>query len=115
MNQVVGTTLFYLSGSPYYTHEMLSRGLAATFSVDVTQFALVGATSVTFQVQSRANDETSFTNVGAAASALGSGVVSWDVTGVNEVVRVEVAFAGGSPSASDAIHFLLQPIAWRPY
>ncbi len=112
---VIGTTIFYLDGNPYYSLEFGRGGLAATFAVDVTHIVLTGATSLLITVEHRNAEDTTW---GTAGTFAGIGSVTpdtLDVSGLKEIVRFKYEFTGGSPVASDAAHFLMQVPSWRPY
>ena len=109
---IVGTSLFKLDGNTYYTPEFSRGGLAATFVVDTTQIQTSNA--VTFQVEHRNAEDTTFTAVGSAQAVTGTGTDQWDVTGLKEIVRIAVSFDAGEASTS-GIHFLILPPSWRPY
>ncbi|MDF1699897.1 MAG: hypothetical protein P1V36_01875 [Planctomycetota bacterium] len=112
---VIGTTVFYLDGNAYYSPEFGRGGLAATFSVDLTQLVLGGATSFLIGIESRNADDTTWTASGAFGSFSSVGADQVDLTGLKEIVRFKYSFAGGTPAASDAAHFLMMAPSWRPY
>ena len=111
---IIGTTLFKLDGSDYFTPEFSRGGLAAVFPVDVTH--LSNTNGVTFQVQHRNSEEQTFGNVSGASSTTGGtpDVLDIDAGGLKEIIRIQVTFdPGDSPQA--AVHFLIQAPTWRPY
>ena len=110
---IVGTTLFKMGSSvAYYSPEFPRGGLAATFAVDMIN--MEGSPTVTFQVEHRNAEDTTFTTVGSANDVTSVGSSSWDVTGLKEIVRIAVVFGAGDQS-TDGAHFLLQLPSWRPY
>jgi hypothetical protein len=62
---IVGTTIFYLDGTRYFSPEFPRGGLAGRFSVDVTQIVLGGASQVDIAVEHRNSEDTTFSNAGS--------------------------------------------------
>ena len=113
MNMIIGTTVFKLDGTAYYSPEFPRGGLAATFVCDVTH--LQGTPTVTITIEHRNHDGTSWATAGTFASITAIGVkTADDVTDIQEVVRFKYEFDAGD-QADDAIHFLMQAPSWRPY
>jgi hypothetical protein len=112
---IVGTTVFYLDGNSYYSPEFPRGGLAALFTVDVTHIVLGGAGQVDVLVEHRNTEDTTWSTAGTFSAISSIGAKTLDVTGLKEVVRLSFAFSGGTPAATDAIHFLIQAPSWRPY
>ncbi len=109
---LVGTTMYKMDGTPYYSPEFPRGGLAATFAVDVTQIA--GTPSVVITVAHRNAEDTSFTDAGAFSAITAAGDYQKDLTGLKEIVRFRYDF-DASDNASDGMHFLMQAPSWRPY
>jgi len=109
---IVGTTVFKLDGSNYYSPEFPRGGLAATFAMDVTH--LEGSPTVTVTVEHRNHDETSWTDFGTFASITTTGAKSVDITGAKEVLRFRYTFDAADAS-TDGMHFLMMAPSWRPY
>ena len=109
---IVGTTLFKMDGTEYYSPEFPRGGLAATFAVDVTH--LVGSPTITFTVEHRNEDEQSFATLGSFSAITSVGAASVDITGAKEILRFKVEF-DGADDATDGVHFLMQAPSWRPY
>ena len=109
---IVGTTLFKMDGSDYYSPEFPRGGLAATFAVDVTH--LVGSPTISITVEHRNEDEQSFTTLGSFSNITSIGPASVDITGAKEILRFKVAF-DGADDATDGVHFLMMAPSWRPY
>ena len=109
---IVGTTLYKMDGSPFYTPEFGRGGLAATFVIDATH--LVGGPTVTFTIQHRNADDQSFASTGEFGTATSVGVVQIDASSLKEIIRIAVTFDAGD-AATDGIHFLIQAPTWRPY
>lgn len=113
---IYGTTIFNGDGSTYYTPEFPRGGLSASFVARILNYQVVGATSVQFQLETRNAEDTTWTNVGSAGSANSVGTTEWEVSGgIKEICRVAMEFQGGTPAASDMIHFFMQAPSWRPY
>lgn len=111
----VGSNIFYLDGNPYYSPEFPRGGLAATFSVDVTHFAVTGATDFLITVEHRNSEDQTFSSVGSFSAITGVGTASADFGTLKEIVRFKYEMVGGTPVASDAAHFLMMAPSWRPY
>ena len=109
---IVGTTMFKMDGNSYFSPEFGRGGLAATFSVDVTQ--LVGGPTVTITVEHRNSEDSNFTPLGVFDDITAVGVESKDLTGLLEIVRFKYDFAAGDQS-DDGMHFLMMAPSWRPY
>ena len=109
---IVGTTLYKMDGSPFFTPEFGRGGLAATFVIDATH--LIGGPTVTFTIQHRISDEQSFATTGDSVAASSVAVAQVDATGLKEIIRIAVTFDAGD-AATDGIHFLVQSPTWRPY
>lgn len=112
---VVGTTIFFLDGNPYYSPEFGRGGLAATFSVDVTQVALGAGVALGIEVEHRNSEDTAWSSVGSFSGITSTGASSLDVTGLKEIVRFKYTFQGGAPVSTESAHFLMQAPSWRPY
>jgi hypothetical protein len=112
---IVGTTIFHLDGNTYYSPEFPRGGLAARFSVDVTQIVLGGATQVDVGIEHRNSEDTTWSSAGSFAGISAANAYSKDVTGLKEIIRLSFGFSGGTPVASDAVHLLVQAPSWRPY
>lgn len=110
---IVGTTLLRLDGNPYYTPEFGRGGLAATFVVDVTQFALSVSETLGIEVETRNSEDTSWTSLGSFTAISAAGTAAKEVTAVKEIVRLKFTFSG--TNATDGVHFLVQAPTWRPY
>lgn len=110
---IVGTTLFKMDGTSFFSPEFARGGLAATFVIDVTH--LVGSPTVTFTIQHRNSEDTTFSATGDSGSATTASVVQIDAAGgLKEIIRIVVSFDAGD-AATDGAHFLIQPPTWRPY
>ena len=109
---VVGTTLFKIDSTAYYSPEFPRGGLAATFTIDVTH--MVGSPTVTVSVESRNSEDTSWTAAGSFSSITSSGVSSVDLSDIKEIVRFKYEFDAGD-QVTDGLHFLMMPPSWRPY
>ena len=112
---IVGTTIFHLDGNTYYTPEFPRGGLGAVFSLDVTNLVLAGASQLGVTIEHRNSDDTTWSSAGSFSAITATGAVSKDVTGLKEVIRLTFVFTGGTPTASDAAHFIVQAPSWRPY
>ena len=112
---VIGTTIFYLDGNEYYSPEFSRGGLAATFSVDVTQVSLGAAVGLAITVEHRNHEDTTWTSLGSFSSITATGAAQLDLTGIKETVRFKYSFTGGTPTAIDAVHILMMAPSWRPY
>ncbi len=112
---IVGTSLFLLDGNDYFSPEFPRGGLAATFAVDVTHYAVAGATQFDITVEHRNAEDTTWSTAGAFTGITGTGAASKDITGLKEIVRFKYGFSGGSPASDDAVHFLMMAPSWRPY
>ena len=109
---IVGSTVFKLDGTSYYSPEFRRGGLAASFVVDATH--MEGNPTVTFTIEHRNADETTFATTGSSFQLAAAGVGTVDVTGLKEIIRIAVSF-DGADDATDAIHFVIQAPTWRPY
>ena len=109
---IVGTTLFKMDGTSFNSPEFGRGGLAATFVIDVTH--LIGSPTVTFTIQHRNAEDTSFSPTGDSVDATSVSVVQVDATGLKEIVRIVVSFDAGDAATAGA-HFLMQAPTWRPY
>lgn len=112
---IVGTTILYLDGNTYYSPEFPRGGLAARFSVDVTQYAVSGASQFDIAIEHRNSEDTTWSTAGTFSAISSTGAASVDVTGLKEIIRLTFAFSGGTPVAADAVHLLVQAPSWRPY
>jgi hypothetical protein len=112
---IAGTTIFHLDGNAYHNPEFPRGGLAATFTVEVMNILLGGAGQVDVVVEHRNTEDTTWSTAGTFSAISSIGAKTLDVTGLKEVVRLSFAFSGGTPAATDAIHFLIQAPSWRPY
>ena len=112
---VIGSTVYYLDGNPYFSPEFPRGGLAARFAVDVTHIVLGGAVQFDITIEHRNSEDTTWGSPGTFSGITGVGPVSLDVTGLKEIIRIKFSFSGGAPAASDAVHFLVQAPSWRPY
>lgn len=112
---IVGTTIFYLDGNTYYSPEFPRGGLAAMFSLDVTNLVLGGASQLGVTVEHRNSEDTTWSSAGAFSAITATGAASLDVTGLKEIIRLSFVFTGGTPAATDAAHFIVQRPSWRPY
>ncbi len=108
---ILGTTLFRLDGSTYYSPEFPRGGEAALFSIEITHVG--GTPAVTVALEHRNEDETSWTSAGTFSSISATGVYSKDLSGLKEILRFAITIT--SAPATDAVHFLLPSPAWRPY
>ena len=108
---IVGTTVLRLDGNPYYSPEFPRGGLAATFTLDVSQVNLIGNFAVS--IEHRNSEDTSWTSAGTFAVISSTGAYSKDVTGLKEIVRLVFNFTGST--ATESVHFLVQAPSWRPY
>ncbi len=104
--------MFKMDGTPYFSPEFPRGGLAATFSIDVTQ--IVGSPNVTITIQHRNAEDTTFGDLGSFSVISSAQPDAKDLTGIKEIVRFKYAFDGADAS-TDGIHFLMQAPAWRPY
>ena len=109
---VVGTTLFKIDSTPYYSPEFPRGGLAATFAIDVTH--MVGSPTVTVSIESRNTEDTSWTANGSFSSITASGHSTVDLSDLKEIVRIKYEFDAGD-QVTDGFHFLMQAPSWRPY
>jgi hypothetical protein len=109
---VVGTTLFKMDGNAFFSPEFPRGGLAATFSLDITN--LVGSPSVTITIQHRNSDDTSFSDAGDFGALSTLGAHTKDQGSLKEILRFKYEFDAGD-AATDGIHFLMQAPSWRPY
>ena len=112
---IVGTTVFYLDGTEYDSPSFPRGGLAATFAIDVTHETLSASVNWVVTVQHKNHEDTTFSNLGVFDSITAVGAYSKDLTGIKEEVRFMYSFTGGTPAATDAVHFLMQAPSWRPY
>ncbi len=110
---IVGTTVFKLDGSPYFSPEFGRGGLAATFSADVTQVT-AGLVGFTITVETRNSEDTSWTTLGTFSAITATGAPTVDLTGCKEIVRFAYSF-DATDAAVAAVHFLMQSPSWRPY
>lgn len=108
---IVGTTLFKLDGNPYYSSEFARQGLAATFSIEVTNASGTPTLSVT--IEHRNAEDTTWASAQVFGSITSTGLATQDASGLKEVLRLKFVFTGGS--SASAVHFLLPAPAWRPY
>jgi hypothetical protein len=109
---IVGTSMFKMDGTSYYSPEFGRGGLAATFVVDVTQ--LVGAPTITIEVETRNSEDTTWTSAGSFSPITAAGVASKDMGALKEIVRFKYSFDAGDQS-DDGAHFLMMAPSWRPY
>jgi hypothetical protein len=110
---VIGTTLYKLDGNSYYSPEFGRGGLAARFSMDVTQVTS-GLVGFTVAVEHRNSEDTTWSTLGSFSAVTGTSTPSVDLTGLKEVVRFVYSF-DGADLATAAVHFLMQAPSWRPY
>lgn len=110
---VIGTTLLAGDGSAYYSPEFPRGGLAATMTVEMLNYSVAGASGVTFDVETRNSEDTTWTAL-SGQTINATGVQAWNVQNVKEIVRFKISFAG-TPTTSDMVHFLMQAPSWRPY
>ena len=109
---IIGSTLFKLDGTEYYSPSFPHGGLGATFLCDVTH--LEGSPTVTITVEHRTEEETSFTSLAVFTSITTVGLKTLDAGSIKEVVRFKYEFDAGD-AATDAIHFAMMAPSWRPY
>lgn len=110
---VVGTTLFRLDGSAYYSPEFGRGGLGATFVVEVLNVDLSASQTFDIDIESRNADQVSWTPLASFTGMTAAGVFTKDVSDPLEILRLKFSFSG--TTASDAAHFLVQAPSWRPY
>jgi hypothetical protein len=87
---VIGTTVFKMSGNPYHTPEFRRGGLSVRIPIDTLQ--LLGGPTVSYQIQSRNSEETTFTNNGSPLTVTQLGTGQLEASGVREILRVELTF-----------------------
>ena len=109
---VIGTTLFKLDGTPYYSPSFPRGGLSATFAVSVTH--MYGSPTFTITVQHRDRNATTWDDAGSFTSISSSGESVKDLSTLKEVIRFKYTFDAGD-DATDAVHFEMQAPSWRPY
>ncbi len=109
---IVGTSMFKMGGSAYFSPEFPRGGLAATFSVDVQN--MTGSPTLTIKVEHRNEEDTTFSELGSFDNITTTGSPSKDLTGCKEILRFRFEFAAGD-DAADGVHLLVQAPAWRPY
>ncbi len=109
---IVGTSIFEMDGTPYYSPEFARGGLAATFVADITQ--MVGSPTFTIAVEHRNAEDTSFTALGSFSGASSVATIDVDLTGCKEILRFKYSFDAADDS-TDGVHFLMQRPTWRPY
>jgi hypothetical protein len=110
---VIGTTLYKLDGNPFFSPEFGRGGLAARFSMDVTQVTS-GLVGLTVAVEHRNTEDTTWTTLGSFSAVSATGAPTVDLTGCKEVMRFVYSF-DGADAATAAVHFLMQAPSWRPY
>ena len=110
---VVGTTLFRLDGTAYYSPEFGRGGLAATFVVDVLNTSLSASQTFDIEIEHRNADSTTWTSAGTFTGMTSAGVFTKDVSDLMEIVRLKYTFSG--TNAEDSVHYLMQAPSWRPY
>ena len=106
---VLGTTLFKLDGTPYYSPPFAKGNDAALFSVQVSHVA--NSPSLVVTVQHRNNNETSWSNAGAFSAITAAGLYTLDIAGLKELVRLEYTVGGASWDC--AVHLFVPAPSWR--
>jgi hypothetical protein len=95
-----------------YTAPFRRRGLAALFTVEVTQVA--GSPTLSIEVQHRERGTPTWLAAGSFSSITAEGVYTRDITGIKELWRIAATVSGGSQG--DFMDVVLRPdgISWRP-
>lgn len=112
ISMIVGTTLFKLDGTAYYSPEFPRGGLSATMAAHVTH--VEGSPTFGITIEERNEDETSFTTNDSFSGITSAGNVQKDVSSLKEIIRFKYSFDAGD-QATDAVHFMMQAPSWRPY
>ena len=112
--EIVGSVILSPGGSsPIYTKPMPRGGESALVSLNVTEF-FSASVALVVAVEMRNEDGTTWTTAGTFAAITGTGVVSKNVSGVKQLVRLLIHFDSGSTHGDsariDGINF-----SWRPY
>ena len=112
---VVGQLMLFLSGNTYYSPPFPRGGLAAVFAIDPINATLSASVNFKVELEHKNSEDTTWTTLGTVASVSSTGTTSADLTGIKEECRFAYSFFGGSPTPTDAAHFLVMAPAWRPY
>lgn len=110
---IVGTTVFKMDGSDYYSPEFPRGGLGVVFPIDVSH--VTASPTATFQLQHRNSEDTSFSDVsGASQQFTSADLRNIEGTALKEILRIKLTFDAGD-NAGAGVHFLMQAPTWRPY
>jgi len=107
---IVGTTIWWIDGTPFYTPQFQRGGLAGNFIAQVTHKA--GNNDATMTVETRNSEDTSWTTVDSATITT-TGKVEVGGSSIKELLRIKFSWASGA--ASDVVHVIVQAPTWRPY
>ena len=108
---IVGTTIFRLDGTAFYSPSFPRGGEAAVFTVDCTHVSDSPTFVVT--VQHRNVDDTSWTDLGTFSDITAAGTSTKDLSAIKELLRLKYTFT--TTDAADAVHIVVPAPAWRPY
>ena len=109
---IVGTTIFKMDGTAYYSPSFPRGGLAGTFTVDVTH--MEGSPTFKITVQHRNEDATTWDTAGTFTDITSADDHTLDVEGLKQIIRFKFEFDAGDQS-TDGVHFIMQAPSWRPY
>lgn len=110
---IIGTTIIHdgTGTTPYYSPAFPRGGDAALFSIDVTHEG--GSPTMVVKVEHKNAVDAAFELAGTFSGITSTGVVSLDVTGLKELVRLSYEFSAGD--AGDFFHVVVPAPAWRLY
>jgi len=107
---IVGTTIWWIDGTAFYTPQFQRGGLAGNFIAEVTHKG--GSNDATMTVETRNSEDTGWTTVDSV-TINGTGTFQVDGSPIEEIVRIKFDWASGG--TSDVIHVIVQAPTWRPY
>ena len=111
MISMVEETYLTHGSSPQYSAQFPRAGLAAMFSVEVVN--ITANTIFVVAIQDKTKKGTGWTTNASFADITTAGVFTKDVTGLNEMIRIQVTVAGtNTAGAVLARRFGMSP---RPY
>ena len=96
----------------FFTPEFPRGGLAALFSMEVTQ--LNGGATLLIDIQHKNSEDTSWSTLGTFTGITAAGTHTKDVSGIKEQMRLRFYFQTGD-SAGDWFYVVPSSPAWRPY
>jgi hypothetical protein len=108
---IVGTTLFKLDGSSYYSPQFSRGGNSATFSIEVLNIG--ASTTLNVIIEHKNAEDTTWSTLVTFGAITAVGISTYSPTGIKEQLRFNLAVAG--PNTYCGVHFNILAPQWRPY